>query len=468
MSNQQPSKSIKVVVVGGGGGGLCAAIAAKDAGASDVTLLEKLPHLGGDTLISDQIISAAGTPLQAQAGIVDTPHDYLIDHIKGGRNKSDLVLAATLIQSGPAAWEWLAAKGCKFPGPEALHKQHDHTATRSVKLLPPGMAPALKQTALDMGVKILFETAATGLITRDGKVAGVKALQAGNEVEFEADAVILATGGFSRNAEMVRNTCYALREAVSWSSPGNTGDGIVMAQSLGAAVIDYPDLPLNAFRVIQTGSDVKHKVLHPTYLLGQTRALGAILVGTDGKRFHDEMGRSNEIVQAAIARGPVFYNVFDSRIATPSRWLPEKTFEDQWNEAIRDGMVGAKADTVAELAEQIGVPADALVATVERWNQDNAAGADSEYGRKESLGTIEQAPFYAMCFKPAIVQTLGGLRINPQAQVLDTEGQPIPGLYAVGQVTGGVHGADYIGGSSLLELAVFGKLAGETAVQLAS
>lgn len=454
----------KVVVIGGGGGGLCAAIAAAEAGAAEVTLLEKLPHLGGDTLISDQIISGAGTPIQKEAGVVDTPHQYLIDHLKGGRYKSDLLLAATLIQNGARAWEWLASKGCNFPAdPKALHMQHDHTTARSVKLLPPGMVSALKQTALELGVKILFETPATDLLLQEGKVVGVCARQGDQAVEFEADSVILATGGFSRNLEMVKATCPALREAVSWSSPGNTGDGIHMAQAAGAEVVSYPDLPLNAFRVIQCGADVKHKVLHPTYLLAQTRAMGAILVGVDGRRFYDEMGRSNEMVQAAMERGPFYYNVFDGRIATPSRWLPEKTFEEQWESATRDGMVGARAAGLEELAEKISVPAAALVESVARWNQDVDGGKDTEYGRSEGLGKIEQPPFYAMRLKPAIVQTLGGLHINAQAQVLTTQGQPIPGLFAVGQVTGGVHGADYIGGSSLLELAVFGKIAGENA-----
>ncbi|MFZ6026175.1 MAG: FAD-dependent oxidoreductase [Chloroflexota bacterium] len=469
MSTQIPtSKKVNVVVIGGGGGGLCAAIAAAEAGAETVTLLEKLSYLGGDTLRSDQIISAGGTPLQAQAGIVDTPHAYMIDHIAGGRYKSDLVVAATLIQHGAAAWDWLANHGCSFPGPEALHQQHDHTAKRSVKLQPPGMVPALKQTALALGVKILFETAATGLLTANGAVVGVQAEQAGQPVTFNADAVILATGGFGRNPQMVNESCYALREAVSWNSPGNTGDGIRMAQELGAAVIDYPDLPLRAFRVIQTGSDVRNKVLHPTYLMAQTRGLGAILVATDGKRFYDEMGRSNEIVQAAIARGPVFYNIFDSRIATPSPWLPEKTFEEQWASAVNDGMVGAQADSLADLAHAMGLPAADLEQTIQRWNQDVTAGTDTEFGRATNLGTIEQPPFYAMRFKPAIVQTLGGLRINEETQVLTGDGQAIPGLYAVGQVTGGVHGADYIGGSSLLELVVFGKIAGENAVLLAA
>lgn len=469
MKTQNPTskKKVSIVVVGGGGGGLCAAIAAAEAGAETVTLLEKLSYLGGDTLRSDQIISAGGTPLQTQAGIVDTPHAYLIDHIKGGRYKSDLVVAAILIQNGAPAWDWLASHGCSFPAPEALHQQHDHTAVRSVKLQPPGMAPALKQTALALGVNILYETPVTGLLTKKGAVVGVQAEQAGQPVTFDADAVILATGGFGRNQQMVSESCYALREAVSWSSPGNTGDGILMAQELGAAVIDYPDLPLRAFRVIQTGSDVRNKVLHPTYLMAQTRGLGAILVATDGKRFYDEMGRSNEIVQAAIARGPVFYNIFDSRIATPSPWLPETTFEGQWTSAINDGMVGAQADTLAGLADATGLPAADLAQAVQRWNQDVAAGADTEFGRTTGLGTIELAPFYAMRFKPAIVQTLGGLRINTETQVLTNDGQVIPGLYAVGQVTGGVHGADYIGGSSLLELAVFGRIAGENAVLLA-
>jgi len=464
-ANSGGSKNNKVVVVGGGGGGLCAAIAASEAGAGEVTLLEKLPHLGGDTIISDQIISAAGTELQAKAGIVDTPHQYLVDHLKGGRYKSDIVLAATLIQKGAAAWAWLADKGCQFPGPEALHVQHDHSLARSVKLLPPGMIPPLKQAALARGVQIFYNTRATDLLVEDGRGVGVKAEQDGQPVTYQADSVILASGGFGRNREMVKETCPALVEAVSWSSPGNTGDGIQMAQAIGAAVVSYPDMPLDAFRVIQTGADVKHKVLHPTYMMAHTRAQGAILVGADGKRFYDEMGRSFEVVQAAMTHGAFYFLIFDGRMATATAWLPEKTFEAQLESAVNDGLVAAQAPTLAELAEKIAIPSTALEATVAQWNRDVEGGKDTAFGRTESLGKIEQPPFYALRYKPAIVQTLGGLRISPQAQVLDSMGRPIPGLYAVGQITGGVHGADYIGGSALLELAVFGVIAGENATR---
>jgi fumarate reductase flavoprotein subunit len=462
---------VKIVVVGGGGAGLCAAIAAADTaaadGGSEVLLLEKSSHLGGDTIISDQIISAAGTKLQQEAGIADTPHQYLMDHLKGGRYKSDLVLAATLIQSGAAAWDWLADKGCQFPSAKALHVQHDHSIARSVKLVPPGMIPPLKQAALARGIQILFETRATALMLQEGRVAGVKAEKDGQTLELKADGVILACGGFGRNREMIRDACPALAEAVSWSAAENTGDGITMAKAVGADVIHYPDLPLNAFRVIQCGSDVKHKVLHPTYLLAQTRSQGGILVSTDGKRFYDEMGPSSEMVQAAMARGPFYFLIFDARIATPSPWLPEKTFEAQLDSAVRDGLVAAQAPTLEELADKITVPSSALAETVARWNADVQAGQDSEFGRTEGLGKIEQPPFYALRLKPTIVQTLGGLRINAQAQVLDREGHAIPGLFAAGQVTGGVHGADYIGGSSLLELVVFGVLAGQNAVRQA-
>jgi fumarate reductase flavoprotein subunit len=456
----------KVVVVGGGGAGLCAAIAAVEAGAEKVVLLEKTPKLGGDTIISGQVISAAGTSLQAEAGIEDTPHQYLIDHLKGGRYKSDIMLAATLIQNGAKAWDWLANRGCNFPGPEGLHIQHDHTIARSVKFASPGMIGPLKQAAEDRGVEILLNTRAIDLLVRDGQVMGVKAEQAGETVEFNADSVILTTGGFGRNSEMIQALCPALAEAVSWNALGITGDGITMAQAVGADVVHYADMPLDAFRVIQSGADVMRKVLHPTYLLAQIRELGGILVSTDGRRFYDEMGRSYEMVQAAMAQGPFYFLIFDTRMATPSPWLPEKTFQAQWESAIADGLVTAEAPTLEELAEKLALPADALSETVARWNADVQAGTDTAFGRKEGLGTIEESPFYAMRLKPAIVQTLGGLRINPDTQVLDKDGQGIPGLFAAGQVTGGVHGADYIGGSALLEVVVFGVIAGTKAVQL--
>jgi flavocytochrome c len=449
------SEAIKVVVVGGGGAGLCASIAAAEAGAADVTLLEKTSKLGGDTILSGHIISAGGTSLQEQAGIDDSPHRYLIDLLNGGRFTSDVVLAATLASSGPMAWQWLADHGCRFPGPEGLHVQHDHTLARSVKLEPPGLL-ALKQTAESAGVKIVFDSPVVSLLLKSGRVAGVVAEKDGQNANYPADAVILATGGFGRNKELINAYCPQFGESASWNSLGITGDGIQLGQSAGADLVQ-----MEALRVVQSGADVRMKVLHPTYLMAQIRALGGILVAPDGQRFYDEMGRSFEMIYAAMERGPHYFLIFDSRMALPSKWLPEDTFEKQLDAAVGDGFVVMKADTLQDLADQMGAPA--LVDTVEQWNADVAAGHDTVCGRTEGLGPIAEPPFYAARYKPAIVQTLGGLRINPQAQVLDTAGQPIPGLYAAGQVTGGVHGSDYIGGSSLLELVVFGTAAGRQA-----
>ncbi len=460
---RQVKTSRKVVVVGGGGAGLCAAIAAADAGAAEVTLLEKTGLIGGDTLISGQVISAAGTRLQKAAGIEDSPAHYLAELLKGGRYRSDPLLAATLVQNGAEAWDWLEAIGCKFPGPEGLHVQHDHTVARSVKFAPPGLIGPLKNAAEARGVRLLLNTRATRLIMESGKVVAVAAERDGVTETFAADGVILASGGFGRNSDMIHAICPALAEAVSWSMPGMTGDGIVMAQAVGADVVDNRDLPLDSFRVIQSGADVKQQVLYPTYLLAQIRGLGGIFVGMDGRRFYDEMGRSNEMVQAAMARGPHYYLIFDGRMAQPSPWLKGDTFAEQMEIAVKDGLVSAQAPTLPELAAGIGLDADAFIETVTTWNQDVAAGKDTEFGRTEGLGKLETPPFYAFRYKPAIVQTLGGLRINPQTQVLDPSGAPIPGLFAAGQVTGGVHGADYIGGSALLEVVVFGVLAGHNA-----
>ncbi len=454
-----------IIVVGGGGAGLCAAIAAADGGASHVLLLEKMPRLGGDTIISGQVISAAGTDLQAQAGIEDSPQHYLTDLIAGGRYRNDMHLAVTLVENGATAWKWLEEQGCSFTGSEGLHIQHDHTAARSVKFAPPGMIGPLKQAAEARGVEILLETPATRLLVEEGRVVGVAALQDGEPVTFRADSVILASGGFGRNKEMITEISPALVEAVSWSMPSNTGDGIAMAKVAGADVVHNADLPLDSFRVIQSGADVQRQVLYPTYLLGQIQSLGGILVSPGGERFADELGRSREIVRAAMAEGPFYFLIFDAEMATPSPWLKGETFEAQWEIAVKDGMLGEQAETLAELAEKMDIDAENLLQTVATWNQAVEAGADEVFGRAESLGKIEIAPFYAIRYKPAIVQTLGGLRINPEAQVLDREGSPVPGLFAAGQVTGGVHGADYIGGSALLEVVVFGVIAGKNAAR---
>jgi flavocytochrome c len=450
------NKDSKVIVIGGGGAGLCASIAAIEAGAAEVTLMEKTSKLGGDTIISGMVISAGGTLLQKQAGIEDTPHQYLIDLLTGGRYTNDLILAATLAQNGPAAWVWLSEHGCQFPGPEGLHVQHDHSLARSVKFAPPGMISPLKQTAEEKGVNIMLDSPVQSLMMEDSQVVGVVAGKDGQTTDYPADSVVLATGGFGRNQNLVNQYNAKFAEAASWNALGITGDGIELAQAVGADLIH-----MDALRVIQTGADVRIKVLHPTYLMGQIRELGGILVDPDGRRFYDEMGRSYELIHAAMAQGSFYFLIFDAKMATPSPWLPEKTFNEQLNAAAKDGMIAKQADTLEELADQIGAPV--LVETVLRWNENTAKGEDAVCRRTEGLHPITESPFYAIRYKPAIVQTLGGVRINSQAQVLDQSGQPIPGLYAAGQVVGGVHGADYIGGSALLECVVYGIIAGEQA-----
>ena len=363
------NSNVDVIVVGGGGAGLCASIAAVEAGADEVILMEKTSKLGGDTSISGLVISAGGTPLQKQAGIEDTPHQYLIDHLTGGRYTSNVMLSATLVQNGAAAWDWLAEHGCRFPGPAGLHVQHDHTLARSVKFEPPGMISPLKQAAEAKGVKIMLDSPVQSLMVKAGRVTGVIVDNNGQATEYPADSVILATGGFGRNKDMVSQYSPKFSESVSWNALGITGDGIELAQAAGADLVQ-----MDALRVIQTGADVRVKVLYPTYLMGQIRALGGILVAPDGRRFYDELGRSYEMVHAAMACGPFYFLIFDAKMALPSQWLPEKTFEDQLNTAIADGLVVMQANTLEELADQMGAPA--LVETVQRWN------ADTEYSRQ--------------------------------------------------------------------------------------
>ncbi|MDK2925638.1 MAG: fumarate reductase flavoprotein subunit [Bacillota bacterium] len=441
--------STDIVVIGAGGAGLTAAVTAKSAGA-DVIVLEKMPFIGGNTLRATGGLNAAGTKYQEAAGIEDSPDIHYADTMKGGKNKNNPELVRTLVDNANGALEWLNSMGANL-----VHVVIAGGSTNPRTHAPEGGAPVgpviirtLEKAAKEQGIQILTDTEATEILT-DGKgtVTGVKAVSKDKgELVIKAKAVIVATGGFGADPEMVAQYNPALKGFDTTNHPGATGDGIKMATAIGAATVQMEN--------IQTHPTV---VPHKGILITEAvRGTGAILVNHKGERFVDEL-ETRDVVSKAILnqeKGTAFV-LFDQGVRDNLKAVEE----------YAKLKLLVEANTLSELAGKLGIPADNLEATVKKYNEFVAAGKDSDYGRQHLQRKLEKAPFYAVEVTPAVHHTMGGLAINTKAEVLNKDGKPIPGLYAAGEVTGGIHGANRLGGNAVADIVVFGRIAGQQAAE---
>ena len=438
--------SADVVVVGAGGAGLSAAIEATAKGAS-VIVLEKMPHVGGNTAICGGLVPGPGTELQKLSGIDDSPAKYIEDIETATAGTCDPELVKVAVDEAVDLVPWFESLGAEFL---KVVPFAGHTVDRlhqEKSLSGAGIAKVLKDAAEKNGAQILLETPATELIQdADGKIVGVKAKRAnGTEVEIAAKAVILAAGGFAGNQEMLAEYIPEMAGVGLCGSPANVGDGIKMGLAVGADVA-YID------------SYCPHASVNPekVYLVTwEAYMRGGILVNGDGERFVNEpMGYAK--CAPIVAAQKNVYMIIDDYI----RSVVEKmaTYDD----------VTVKAANVTELANAIGIDADKLAATIEAYNQSVVTGSDA-YGRTRFEKPLE-GNLYAINVETFMLFTTGGLRIDADARVLDTPGAVIPGLYSAGENAGtGVTGhgyAGYITGDGLLSALTFGRIAGRNAADL--
>ena len=297
-----------------------------------------------------------------------------------------------------------------------------------------------------LNIPVLLETKADQIIVEDGKIAGVKASNKDGEFTIDCKAVVLATGGFAGNAEMVVEYNPALTGFGTTNHAGATGDGIAMAKELGAQLVDIEQ--------IQT-----HPTVHPetqTMYTEAVRGNGAILVNKEGKRFVNELLTRDVVSEAILAQtDKESYIVFDQKVRDGLSAIEKY---------ISAGII-YEADTIEGLAEQIGVDATALKATMDTYAGYQAAGNDAEFGRESMEEPLTTAKYYAGLCAPAVHHTMGGVKINTNTEVLKEDGSSIPGLFAAGEVTGGVHGANRLGGNAVTDIVVFGRIAGENAAK---
>lgn len=445
MKTEELSKEADVVVIGAGGAGLTSAIAAYEKGAK-VILVEKTELLGGNTNYATAGLNAADTVVQKKLGIEDSPELFFEDTMKGGKNKNNKELVKVLTKDSSSIVDWLIARGADLSeitstGGQSVKRTHRPTGGSAVG---PNIIGALSKVAEDDKIDIRKGTKAIALVKSKDKIVGVKVKETdGKEYTIKAKAVIVATGGFGANAKMVEKYNPKLKGFGSTNNPAIVGDGIIMVEKVGGALVDMNE--------IQTHPTVVHNKTN--MITEAVRGEGAILVNKDGNRFIDEL-ETRDVVSKAILgqKGKSAFLVFDEEIRTKLK--------------AADGYVKkgfAVEGTLDEIAKKIGTDVKTLEKTLVKYNEAVKAKVDSEFNKKTLPKELTGTKYYVIEISPAVHHTMGGVRINTNAEVIGKNGRPIKGLYAAGEVTGGVHGANRLGGNAVADITVFGKIAGENA-----
>ncbi len=489
-----------VVVVGAGGAGMTAAITAAAEGKS-VVILESQSMVGGNSVRATGGMNAGKTVYQDEnefgesAGVEKTlktaaekyadnetitalaktvseqwaayqanPTGYFdsvelmeLDTMIGGKGINDPELVETLCANSADAIDWLDEHGItlhnvsSFGGASVKRIHRPVNAEGKTVSVGSYMIPLLQENCEKAGVKMMLDTTATEILTdANGAAVGVKATGASGEtVTVNAKAVVLATGGFGANLDMVVKYKPELKGFMTTNAPGIQGQGIEMAQAIGAATVDMDQIQIHPTVEANTAALITEGL----------RGDGAILINEEGQRFIDEVGTRDVVSAAEIAQtGSYSWLVVDQAMADASSVIQGY---------IKKGYTVTGA-TYEELGKAMGVDAAAFAETMEKWNGCVEAKNDPDFGRTSFANPLNTAPYYAVKVTAGVHHTMGGLKINANTEVLNEKGEVIPGLFAAGEVTGGVHGANRLGGNAVADFTVFGRIAGAAASDYAA
>ena len=490
-----------VLIIGAGGAGMTAAITAADAGMK-VVVLESQPAVGGNSVKSTGGMNAAKTSFQdanefgEEAGVEKTlaaakenwadnetitalaakvqeqwdaykadPQGYFdstelfaLDTMIGGKGINDPELVNTLVNNTADAIDWLATQDIKLTdvasfGGASVKRIH-RPLNEEGKVVSVGAytVPLLEAACQKReNITLMTDTTAIALVPdENGACIGALAMgKTGNSITVAADAVVLTTGGFGANLDMVEAYKPELKGFMTTNAAGIQGQGILMAAELGAATVDMDQIQIHPTVQADTASLITEGL----------RGDGAILVNKNGERFIDEVGTRDVVSAAEIAQPDSFsWLVVDQKMVDASSVIQGY---------INRGLM-LSGDTYEALAEALGIPADTFAATMNTWNDYVAEKNDPDFGRTSFANPLDTAPFYAVKVTAGIHHTMGGLKIDPDTHVIDESGNIIPGLFAAGEVTGGVHGGNRLGGNAVADFVVFGRIAGAQAAAYAA
>lgn len=446
---------VGVLVLGGGLAGAAALLAAAEVGQYAV-LLEKTDHFGGSTVRSAGLSAFVGTDEQAQQGIEDSVDLLRSDLLETGGHVNDVALVDLYCDNQLATYRWLKGHGVRYGH---IHAASGQSAPRSHPSDTTAMLRALFGAAGRLGARLVTGAPARRILREGGRVTGVEVEWRGERRTIRADAVVLATGGFSRDRELLERFAPQMHAALLAGGEGNHGDGLLMAMHLGAGIRDLP--------YIKGTYGIYHEP-HPgedgTGILAVYK--GAIAVDRSGRRFVNESIPYKALGDASLARPTSrTWQVFDASVmARSDAEVPIYDFAGR----LHAGMLEV-AETVAELAGRLGTEPGVLEATVADYNDRIARGEPDAFGREHLVGgvgspaPIDSPPFYAQLSGTVVLATYCGVTVDTSMRVLDVFGEPIERLYAAGELVGGFHGSGYMTGTSIGKSAIFGRIAGTAA-----
>ena len=456
------TSSYDVVVIGAGGAGFSAAITAKNAGAN-VVLLEKMPAVGGNSLISGAEMNVAKNWVQPKLGINDdSPELHATDTFKGGDGKGDMKVINVMTHEALDAAKWCRDYlGVQFED-DNLFFFGGHSRKRA--LIPVGhtgteFIAKFQAKADELGIPVITNMKAEELIKdKDGRVVGVKATMNGAEYTFNAKGgVVLATGGFGANPEMVKKYNPKIDERFKTTdAPGSTGEALYMAERAGAELVNMG--------YIQT-YPICDPISGAIELIADARFDGAIMLNQEGKRFVEELQRRDVLSEAILNQtGRYCWVLWNDNIGKISNTV--KAHANEYEAFTKQGVMKT-CDDLKCIADFTKIPFDQLQATVKRVSDMVGKGNDKDFNHRAGLMDITQGKYYVIKAVPSTHHTMGGVRINEKAEALTADGKVIPGLWAAGEVTGVTHGTNRLGGNAYTDIIVFGRIAGEAAAKAA-
>ena len=451
-----------VVVIGAGGAGFSAAITARNAGAN-VVLLEKRPAVGGNSLISGAEMNAAKNWVQPKLGINDdSPELHAQDTFKGGDGKGDMKVINVMTHEALDAAKWCRDYlGVRFED-DNLFFFGGHSRKRA--LIPVGhtgteFIAKFQAKADELGIPVITNMKAEELIkNKDGRVVGVKATMDGSEYTFNAKGgVVLATGGFGANPEMVKKYNPKIDERFKTTdAPGTTGEALYMAERAGAQLVNMG--------YIQT-YPICDPISGAIELIADARFDGAIMLNQEGKRFVEELQRRDVLSEAILNQtGRYCWVLWNDKIGSISNTV--KAHANEYEAFTKQGIM-TTCDDLKCIADFTKIPFDQLQKTVKRVSDMAGKGNDKDFNHRAGLMDMQQGKYYVIKAVPSTHHTMGGVRINEKAEALTAEGKVIPGLWAAGEVTGVTHGTNRLGGNAYTDIIVFGRIAGEAAAKAA-
>lgn len=435
-----------IVIIGAGGAGLTAAIEATQKGAK-VIVIEKNSFMGGNTNYATGGMNAAATPLQNEKGVEDTPELFYADTMKGGHDLNDPVLLKKLTEESAGAVAWLEGIGAELTklsrsGGQSVDRTH---TTADGSPIGSYLMSVFDKNIATLGIEVRLNTKAIEILSDGNRATGIVVETAdGQTYKINSKAVIIASGGFGANQELVVKNKPELEGFGTTNHPGATGDAFYMIDTLDVATVDMAQIQTHP-----TVVPVKNEMITEG-----VRGEGAILVNRSATRFINELETRDVVSKAILAQeGKTAFLILDSgveeRLASVTKYK-------------KMGLLTEGA-TIAELAQKLNLDVATLETTMANYNTYFKNQNDTEFDRRVLAGELSTGPFYAVEVAPAIHHTMGGIKINDRSEVLNNAGEIVEGLFAAGEVTGGIHGGNRIGGNAVADIVVFGRIAGNQA-----